>query len=34
VVWLSDDRHKVEMYKEDVIGGRGGGLEVDGKEKE
>lgn len=33
-VWLSDDKHKVEMYKEDVTGGRVGGWEVDGKEKE
>ena len=33
-VWLSDDKHKVEMYKEDITGGRGGGWEVDDKEKE
>ena len=29
VVWLSDDKHKVEMYKEDVTGGR---WEADSKE--
>lgn len=34
VMWLSDDKQKVEMYKEDVTGGRGGGWEVDDKEKE